>query len=111
MMAKFIRAGIGGVAFVATDIVGNLLFFQLGAAIPFDPALQNEMVVDVLFELAPRPLMFENGLLYMAIAAAAGLVHGLDFMLVEPSMGEAATELLDCGRTGRGDRAVMHLVV
>lgn len=84
---KLIRAGIAGaIAFVAANIVSNLLFFQIGKPILFDPDLQSEEVIAVLFEMEPLPLMFSNGSLYMAIAAVVGIVHGFVFMYIEPSL-------------------------
>lgn len=89
-MPKSIRAAFAGLlAFVVANIVSNVLFFQLGHAVLFDPELQSAKVLDVLFRMEPRPLMFENGLLYMAIAAGIGAVHGLVFLLVEPSLGRS----------------------
>ena len=90
-MAKFLRAAAAGcIAFLAANVVSNILFFQLGAGILFDPAYQSAKLLGVLFENEPRPLMFENGPLYMAIAAAIGIVHGLIFMLVEPALGRSS---------------------
>ena len=84
---KLIRACIAGaIAFVAANVVSNLLFFQIGKSILFDPDLQSEKVMAVLFEMEPLPLMFSNGPLYMAIAAGIGVVHGLVFMYIEPSL-------------------------
>jgi hypothetical protein len=88
-MPKSLRAASAGlVAFTAANVVSNLLFFQLGAPILFDPAHQSAKLLDVLFEMDPKPLMFENGPLYMAIGAGVGVVHGLVFMLLEPALGE-----------------------
>jgi len=87
-MPKVVRAALAGlVAFVAATVVSNVLFFRLGAPVLFDPSVQSAKLIDVLFEMEPRPLMFENGPLYMAIAAAIGVLHGLVFMLVEPALG------------------------
>ncbi|NBC27794.1 MAG: hypothetical protein GVY08_13100 [Bacteroidetes bacterium] len=86
---KLIRACIAGaIAFVAANVVSNLLFFHIGKPILFDPDLQSEKVMAVLFEMEPLPLMFSNGPLYMAIAAVIGVVHGLVFMYIEPSLGK-----------------------
>jgi hypothetical protein len=82
---KWIRGGIAGaVAFLIANIVSNILFFQLGRGILFENPLQSEKVIAVLFELEPLPLMFTNGLLYLAIAAGIGVVHGLVFTFIEP---------------------------
>ena len=63
------------------------MFFQLGAPILFDPDIQSAKVIDVLFEMEPRPLMFENGPLYMAYGLGIGAIHGLVFMMIEPALG------------------------
>ena len=88
-MPKILRAPIAGlVAFTLANVVSNLLFFQLGAPILFDPDIQSAKVIDVLFEMAPRPLMFENGPLYMAYGLGVGAIHGLVFMMIEPALGQ-----------------------
>lgn len=87
-MQKLFRAAIAGlVAFVIATVVSNILFFQLGASLLFDPRIQSAKVIDVLFQMDPKPLMFENGLLYMAIGGAVGMIHGLVFMMIEPALG------------------------
>ncbi|RBI71227.1 hypothetical protein DQW77_12545 [Roseovarius sp. TE539] len=87
-MQKLLRAPLAGlVAFTLANVVSNLLFFQLGAPILFDPDIQSAKVIDVLFEMEPRPLMFENGPLYMAYGLGVGAVHGLVFMMIEPALG------------------------
>ena len=64
MLSKLVRGGIAGaIAFVVANIVSNLLFFQLGKSVLFDPDVQSEKVMAVLFEMEPLPLMFTNGLL------------------------------------------------
>ncbi|MFA8386163.1 MAG: hypothetical protein ACEPO2_11110 [Pelagibaca sp.] len=65
-------------------IVSNVLFFQLGTPILFENERQSAKLIAVLFEMEPRPLMFTNGLLYMAIAAGIGGIHGLIFHWIEP---------------------------
>lgn len=91
-MPKTLLALIAGlVAFLVANIVSNILFFQLGASVLFDPQIQSSKVIDVLFEMEPRPLMFENGPLYMAYAAAIGAVHGIIFMMIEPALGGSRT--------------------
>ena len=88
-MPKILLAPIAGlVAFTLASIVSNLLFFQLGAPILFDPEIQSAKIIDVLFEMEPRPLMFENGPLYMAYGLGVGAVHGLVFMMIEPALGQ-----------------------
>ena len=88
-MPKIIRAPLAGLlAFTIATLVSNVLFFQLGAPVLFDPGLQSAKVIDVLFEMDPKPLMFANGPLYMAYGAAIGLVHGLVFMMIEPALGK-----------------------
>lgn len=84
------RAALAGlVAFVLANVLSNILFFQLGPPILFDPETQSPKVIAVLFEMEPRPLMFTNGLLYMAIAAVIGLVHGLIFDYLAPALGNS----------------------
>lgn len=88
-MPKILLAPIAGlVAFTLANIVSNLLFFQLGAPILFDPEIQSAKIIDALFEMEPRPLMFENGPLYMAYGLGVGAVHGLVFMMIEPALGQ-----------------------
>lgn len=85
MLFKVVRGGIAGaVAFVVANIVSNLLFFRLGKPVLFNPDVQGEKVMAVLFEMEPLPLMFTNGPLYMAIAAVIGIAHGLVFAYIEP---------------------------
>lgn len=85
--AKFLRAAIGGaVAIVIANVVSNVLFFQIGRPILFENELQSAKVIAVLFEMEPLPLMFTNGLLYMAIAAGIGMIHGLIFLWIEPAL-------------------------
>jgi len=87
MLSKLVRGGIaGGMAFVVANIVSNILFFQLGKSVLFDPELQSAKVMAVLFEMEPLPVMFTNGPLYMAIAAGIGVVHGLVFTYIEPCL-------------------------
>ncbi|MEQ8931864.1 MAG: hypothetical protein RIE24_23235 [Silicimonas sp.] len=87
-MPKSVRASLAGlVAFTLANIVSNLLFFQLGAPVLFDPDIQSAKIIDVLFEMEPRPLMFENGPLYMAYGLVVGTIHGLVFMMIEPALG------------------------
>lgn len=74
------------VAFGLANIVSNILFFQLGESILFQNEIQSDKIKDVLFEMEPLPLMFTNGPLYMAIAVVIGVVHGLVFMWIEPSL-------------------------
>jgi hypothetical protein len=89
-MQKSLRAAVAGlIAFTAANVVSNILFFQLGADILFDPGHQSAKLIAVLFEMEPLPLMFENGPLYLAIGAGVGVVHGLIFMLIEPSLGRS----------------------
>ena len=88
-MPKILLAPIAGlVAFTLANFVSNLLFFHLGAPILFDPEIQSAKIIDVLFEMEPRPLMFENGPLYMAYGLGVGAVHGLIFMMIEPALGQ-----------------------
>jgi hypothetical protein len=88
-MPKIILAPIAGlVAFTLASVVSNLLFFQLGAPILFDPEVQSAKIIDVLFEMEPHPLMFENGPLYMAYGLIVGAIHGLVFMMIEPALGK-----------------------
>lgn len=88
-MPKILLAPIAGlVSFTLANILSNLLFFQLGGPILFDPEIQSAKVIDVLFEMEPRPLMFENGLLYMAYGLGVGAIHGLVFMMIEPALGQ-----------------------
>lgn len=92
---KLLRACIGGaVAMVIANIVSNILFFQIGRPILFENELQSAKVIFVLFEMEPLPLMFTNGPLYMLIAAAIGIIHGLIFYWIEP--------VLPRGVLGRG---------
>ncbi|ANV91175.1 hypothetical protein [Picosynechococcus sp. PCC 8807] len=87
MRFKLIRGGFSGaIAFVIANIVSNLLFFQIGQSILFNPEIQSEKLIAVLFEIEPLPLMFTNGSQYMAIAAVIGIVHGLVFTYIEPSL-------------------------
>jgi hypothetical protein len=87
MLFKLMRGGISGaIAFVIANIVSNLLFFQIGKPILFNPDLQSEKLIAVLFEMEPLPLMFTNKSLYMAITALIGIVHGLVFTYIEPSL-------------------------
>jgi len=85
MASKLLRGALAGaIAFVLANIVSNILFFQLGRDLLFDPQHQSAKVIAVLFEMEPLPLMFTNGLLYMAMAAGIGAVHGLVFAWIEP---------------------------
>jgi hypothetical protein len=87
MNRKWIRGIlVGSGAFVAANVVSNVLFFQLGASLLFNPSTQSEKLLSVLFELEPLPLMFTNGPLYLAITAIIGLLHGAVFVLVEPAL-------------------------
>ncbi len=87
MLSKLVRGGIAGsIAFVVANVVSNLLFFQLGKPLLFDPDVQSEKAIAVLFKMEPLPLMFANGPLYMAIAAAIGIAHGLVFTYIEPCL-------------------------
>jgi hypothetical protein len=82
---KWVRGILGGaIAFLVANMVSNVLFFQLFSGVLFDPAFQSEKVIAVLFEMEPLPLMFSNGLLYLAIAAGIGIIHGLVFVYIEP---------------------------
>jgi len=82
---KWVRGILGGaMAFVVANVVSNVLFFQLFSGILFDPALQSEKVLAVLFEMEPLPLMFSNGLVYLAVSAGIGVVHGIVFVYIEP---------------------------
>ncbi|ASC72008.1 hypothetical protein XM38_029620 [Halomicronema hongdechloris C2206] len=86
MLFKLVRGGIAGaIAFAIANVVSNLLFFQIGKPILFDPDIQSEKFIAVLFELEPLPLMFTNSPLYMAIVTVIGIVHGLVFTYIEPS--------------------------
>lgn len=76
----------GAVAMVVANILSNLLFFQIGRSILFENDLQSAKVTAVLFEMEPLPLMFTHGLVYMAIAAVIGAVHGLVFCWIEPAL-------------------------
>lgn len=78
----------GVVGFTAANLASNLLFFQLGAPLLFDPGVQSGKLLAVFFEMEPRPLMFENGALYLAVGAAVGAAHGLVFLLIEPALGK-----------------------
>lgn len=87
MHFKLMRGGFSGaIAFVIANIVSNLLFFQIGKSFLFNPDVQSEKLIAVFFEIEPLPLMFTNGPLYMAIAAFIGIVHGLVFTYIEPSL-------------------------
>ncbi len=89
-MQLWIRAGLAGaVAFTLANIVSNLLFFQLGHGILFENPMQSDKIIAVMFELEPLPLMFTNGPLYLAIAAAIGVVHGLVFLWLAPVLGRS----------------------
>lgn len=90
---KLMRAfGSGVVAFLIANIVSNILFFQVGHGILFENESQSAKVVAVLFEMEPLPLMFTNGLLYMAIAGVIGGIHGLVFAWIEPALPRAALQ-------------------
>ena len=87
MNRKWIRGVlVGSGAFLAASIVSNIMFFQLGAPLLFNSSTQSAKLLAVLFEMEPLPLMFTNGPLYLAIAAAIGLVHGAVFAMVEPAL-------------------------
>lgn len=87
MSPRYLRSGVSGaVAFVLANIVSNVLFFQLSRDLLFNPQWQSAKVIDVLFEMEPLPLMFTNGIAYMAIAAAIGVVHGLVFAWIQPAL-------------------------
>ena len=89
-MRKFTRAAVAGlIAFLVASVLSNILFFQIAAPLLFDPELQSAKLLSVLFEMEPRPLMFENGPLYLLIAAIIGMVHGLVFMMLEPALGQS----------------------
>lgn len=89
-MQKYIRAAFAGlVAFLIANVISNVLFFQIGAPVLFDPDVQSAKLISVLFEMEPKPLMFENGPLYLLIAALIGVVHGLVFMMIEPALGSS----------------------
>lgn len=92
MPKPFVATIAGLIAFTVANLVSNLMFFQLGAPLLFDPEVQSAKLMAVLFEMSPRPLMFENGLLYLAIGMPVGAVHGLVFMRVEPVLGRTRTE-------------------
>ena len=87
MLMKLMRAfGSGIVAFLVANIASNILFFQVGHGILFENETQSAKVMAVLFEMEPLPLMFTNGLLYMAIAGVIGGLHGLVFAWIEPAL-------------------------
>jgi hypothetical protein len=87
MLFKLMRGGISGaIAFVIANIISNLLFFQIGKPVLFNPDLQSEKLIAILFEIKPLPLMFTNKSLYLAIAAVIGIIHGLVFTYIEPSL-------------------------
>jgi hypothetical protein len=87
MDRKWIRGIlVGAGAFVAANVVSNIVFFQLGAPLLFNPSTQSEKLLSVFFEMEPLPLMFTNGPLYLAIAAIIGLLHGAVFVVVEPAL-------------------------
>lgn len=71
---------------MAASVVSNILFFQIGRPILFENEAQSAKLIAVLFEMEPLPLMFTNGPLYIAIAAAIGAVHGLVFLWIEPAL-------------------------
>jgi hypothetical protein len=52
------RGGISGaIAFVIANIVSNLLFFQIGKPVLFNPDLQSEKLIAILFEIKPLPFV------------------------------------------------------
>lgn len=71
---------------LAATAVSTVLFFRIGRPILFETDRQSDKLLAVLFEMEPRPLMFENGPLYMAIAAGLGALHGLVFCWIEPAL-------------------------
>lgn len=86
MHNTYLAGGVaGGLAFAAAMIVSNVLFFQLGSTVLFDPSLQSTKVISVLFEQEPLPLMFTNGPLYMLLGTLIGVVHGLVFVYLLPA--------------------------
>lgn len=87
MTSKYARAGLAGVvAFLIANVISNILFFQVGHGVLFESAIQSEKLKKVLFEMEPLPLMFTNGLLYMAGVAIIGIMHGLVFACIEPAL-------------------------
>ncbi|MEQ9258663.1 MAG: hypothetical protein RIG84_06165 [Roseovarius sp.] len=87
-MRLWIRAALAGAAaFTLANMVSNLLFFRLGRELLFEAPHQSEKIVAVMFEMEPLPLMFTNGPLYLAIAAAIGALHGLIFLWLAPVLG------------------------
>jgi hypothetical protein len=95
MIRKWTRAALAGaLAFVVANVVSNVLFYQLGQGILFENTQQSDKLIAVLFEMEPLPLMFTNGLLYLALSAVLGALHGLVFAAIEPS--------LPRGRVARG---------
>lgn len=89
-MQLWIRAGLAGAAaFTLANIVSNALFFQLGRGMLFENPMQSDKIIAVMFEMEPLPLMFTNGPLYLAIAAALGVVHGLIFLWLVPVLGQS----------------------
>lgn len=95
MIRKWMRAALAGaLAFVVANVVSNVLFYQLGQGILFENPQQSDKLIAVLFEMEPLPLMFTNGLLYLALAAVLGALHGLVFAAIEPSLPQ--------GRVARG---------
>ena len=83
----YLKGALAGVvAFVLAMIASNIIFFQIGAPLLFDPSLQSEKVISVLFEQTPLPLMFTNGILYMLLGSVIGALHGLVFVFLLPAL-------------------------
>jgi len=87
MIIKLLRGALGGAAgFVIAMLLANAIFFQLGQPVLFENSLQSDKLLAALFEDEPLPLMFEDGLAFLAFGAVVGVVHGLVFFWIEPGL-------------------------
>jgi len=84
---KWVTAGIaGGIGITLSNLVSQVLFFQLGNEILFQSDLQSDKLIAVMTQLEPLPVMDTDPGLYLFISVFIGALHGMIFAYIRDSL-------------------------
>ena len=86
---KWVTAGIaGGIGITLSNLVSQVLFFQLGNEILFQSDQQSDKLIAVMTQMEPLPVMETDPGVYMTISVFIGALHGGIFAYIRDSLPE-----------------------
>jgi hypothetical protein len=86
---RWITAGIaGGIGIFFSNLVSQVLFFQLGNELLFHSDQQSDKLIAVMTQMEPLPVMETDPGVYMTISVFIGALHGGIFAYLRDSLPE-----------------------